>query len=325
MRDILLSLFLVMTLNACKPAAPDTVTIGIIEPLEHKAMTEIVAGFTDTFKKSHAKPVIIKVANAQNDPNLQRAIIQRMIDAHYDIVLPIGASPTQMTVAMAHGAPVIALASDLSQSDREKLHPCNVAVVHDEISPAQLVDFIHAVYPQLKYLTLIHSSADKVFPDVKKVIEKSGQYGITVHHVMVSSLPELYTATQSLPKEAQAIFILKDSLIVSGISTLAQVAAARHIPLITSDQGSVQDGAGFALGVHEREIGVQGAKLAVAALDGKKLCEMPIVEMKNLVVFINPAALQQQRQDMKLLIQSAQQFHYQTENVDAKNNSGKST
>ena len=41
---------------------------------------------------------------------------------------------------------------------------------------------------------------------------------------MVSSLPELYSATQSLPKNAQGIFILKDSLIVSGISTLAKAA-----------------------------------------------------------------------------------------------------
>jgi putative ABC transport system substrate-binding protein len=315
MRKILILAACCLALSACKEQAKGTVTIGIIEPLEHKAMVEIVAGFTDTLKQSYAKPVIIKVENAQNDPNLQRAIIQRMLDANVDYIVPIGAGPTQMTLAMARGKAVVSLASDLPQAEREKLHPCNAAVVHDEISPTQLIAFIHAVYPQLKNITLIHSSADKVFPDVKKVIADSQKYGITVKPIMVSSLPELYSASLALPSQTDAIFILKDSLIVSGIGTLAKAAEQRHIPLITSDQGSVQEGAGFSLGVHERETGIQGAKLVTAALNGKPLCELPIVEMKNLTVFVNPNALQKESQNSSLLIAAAKQFHYVIEDV----------
>lgn len=313
LRFLLLTSFALLL--GCQGQEKGSVTIGIIEPLEHKAMTEIVSGFTDTLQKQYAKPVRIKVENAQNDPNLQRAIIQKMLDAHYAFIMPIGAGPTQMAVAMAHGQAVISMASDLSQTEREKLHPCNVAVVHDEISPAQLVDFIHTVYPTLKYLTLVHSSADKVFPDVKTVIAESKKYGIIVNPIMVSSLPELYSASQALPQQTEAIFILKDSLIVSGIATLAKAAAQRHIPLISSDQGSVQDGAGFALGVHERNIGVEGAELAVAALQGKPLCALPIREMKNLTVFVNANALQQESQTISPLTAAANQFQYPVENV----------
>ncbi len=315
MGRILLLAACCFALAACKEPAKGTVTIGIIEPLEHKAMDEIVAGFTDTLKQSYAKPVIIKVENAQNDPNLQRAIIQRMLDAKVDYIVPIGAGPTQMTLAMARGRAVVSLASDLPQAEREKLQPCNAAVVHDEISPEQLIAFIHAVYPQLKNITLIHSAADKVFPDVKKVIADSQKYGITVKPLMVSSLPELYAASLALSPQTEAIFILKDSLIVSGIGTLAKAAEQRHIPLITSDQGSVQEGAGFSLGVHERETGIQGAKLVAAALQGKSLCAMPIVEMKNLTVFVNPAALQKEAQASGAITAAANHLHYVIENV----------
>jgi putative tryptophan/tyrosine transport system substrate-binding protein len=142
-----------------------------------------------------------------------------------------------------------------------------------------------------------------------------------VDHVMVATLPELYNVAESLPEQTQGIFILKDNLIVSGIGTLAKTASSRHIPLITSDQGSVQNGAGFALGVREREIGVAGAMLAAQALNGKPICDLPIVGMNNLTVFINQSAMQQQKQNKDLILSAAKELHYNTEIVDQEKSS----
>jgi putative ABC transport system substrate-binding protein len=304
-------------LTACSQEKDsNTVTIGIIEPLEHKAMNEIVAGFTETLQKNYHKPFVIKVENAQNDANIKRAIIQKMRDQNYTIIAPIGVDATQMTLAMTKDQSIISLASDLSDSDRKKLRPCHVAVVHDEISSDQLLNFIHDVYPTMTHITLIHSSADKVFPEVDEAIKAGKKYGITINHIMISSLPELTSAAQSLSPDTQGIFILKDSLIVSGIATLQKIAVDHHIPLITSDQGSIQEGAGFALGVHEREIGVEGAKLTADVLNGKSICDLPIVEMKNLTVFINQKSLQQEGQAVDNIITAAKKLNYQTEMVN---------
>jgi putative ABC transport system substrate-binding protein len=310
-RIIFILLIFLAILPGCRPAPAGSVTIGIIEPLEHKAMTEIVAGFSDTLTSIYHKPVIIKIENAQNDPNLQRAIIQKMRAANYAMIIPIGVAATQMTLSMAHEKPVVSLASDLSQTDRVAFPPCHAAIVHDEIPVQQLLAFIHAAYPTLTHLTLIHSAADKVFPQVKAAIAAGKKYGITVTDMMVATLPELYSVMQSIPSNTQGIFILKDNLIVSGIGTLAKTAALKHIPLITSDQGSVQDGAGFALGVHEREIGVAGAKLAAAVLNGQSICDLHIVEMDKLTVFINASALP----DQTAVLNAAKQLNYQTEIV----------
>lgn len=295
-------------LAGCDQQEQASVTIGIVEPLEHKAMDEIVAGFSETLHKLYSKPVVIKIENAQNDANLERAIIQKMRDSHYTMIIPIGVGATQMTLSMVRDKPVVSLASDVSNQDRKKLVNNQVAVVHDEISPKQLLTFIHAVYPKLTQLTLVHSATDKVFPEVDATIAAGKALGITIDHRMVSSLPELSSVMQSLPATTQAIFILKDNLIVSGIGTLAKEAEKRHIPLITSDQGSVQEGAAFSLGVHEKEIGIEGAKLAVAILNGKNASTLPIVDMLNLTVFINPAA-----HDIDLIRQAAATLHYQIE------------
>lgn len=301
-------------LIACAKKTPAVPTIGIIEPIEHKAMDEIVAGYQETLSKEYHQPVVIKIENAQNDPNLERAIIQKMSSAGYTMIVPIGTSATQMTLAMNH-QPVVSLASDVSEADRKKLNPCQVAVVHDEIPVSKSLQFIHAMYPKLTHLTLIHSAADNVFPEVQEAIAAGKQYHIQVHHLMVSTLPELYSIANALPKDTQAIFILKDNMIVSGISTLAAVAENKHLPLITSDQGSVQGGAAIALGVHEREIGVQGALLTVQILQGKSACNLPIVGMKNLTVFVNDVAVKKEGISMQAINTAAKKDHYPVENL----------
>jgi putative ABC transport system substrate-binding protein len=311
----MLVLSAILGLTACHKQNNNTLTIGIIEPIEHKAMNEIVDGYTKTLAASYDKPFIVKVENAQGDANLERAIIQKMHNAGYNIIAPIGVDATQMTLAVVHDKPVISLASDLTDAERHKLNPCNVAIVHDEIPANKIMAFILATYPHLTHLTLVHSAANKVFPEVNAAVAAGKQLGITVDHVMVPTLPELYSAANAIASHTQAIFVLKDNLIVSGIGTLVKVAAERHIPLITSDQGSVQEGAALALGVHENEIGVQGAILTAAVLKGQAPCSLPIVGMDKLTVFINSTALAAENQTVAPIQAAAQELGYTIEMI----------
>lgn len=307
--------FIIFNITACHEQNSSAIKVGLIVPLEHAAMNEIVAGFSTTLTKLANKPVLIKVANAQGDANLQRAIIQQMRDENFTVIAPIGTDTSQMTIAMTQ-QPIISIASDISDSARKKYPNCHVAIVHDEISPQQLIRFIHSVYPQIKHLTLIHSANDQVFNQVKETVATAKQLGVEIHALLAATLPELSQVTQAIPQQTEAIFILKDSLIVSGISVLKKAADEKHIPLITSDQGSIESGGGFALGVHEKEIGVESAKLANAILNGKSACDLPITEMKKLTVFVNRHALQSQAQTLQPIIKAAEQYAYSVEYTD---------
>ena len=136
----------------------------------------------------------------------------------------------------------------------------NLVIVNDEIDKAESIAFIHKIYPHLKSITLVHSASNKIFSEVKQVENASIQHHITVHRLMIQNLADLYSTSLAIPSDTQAIFILKDSPIASGIETLVRVAKERKIPLITSDEGTVKKGAGFAIGVHEKDIGIEGAK-----------------------------------------------------------------
>lgn len=316
---ILLITFLSCYLLGCTQSDSEQITIGIIKPLEHAAMDEIVLGFSETLKDMYDKPVSIKVENAQNDVNLLQAIIRKMRDARYQVIVPIGVQATQMTLAMIHDIPVVSLASKITDEERNKLQYCNVVAVHDEISPKALVEFAHDALPNLKQLTLIHSPADKIFPEVKEAVLAGHEIDITIEPMMVTSLMDLNNTVRALPSTIQGIFILKDHLIVSGISMLSKLAHEHQLPLITSDQGSVADGAMFALGVKEKDIGVEGAKLVHAILNEQDICQLPMIDMKNLTVFINAAFFTQSAQSIDAIIASAKKFNYQIEVL----NSGK--
>lgn len=292
--------------------------IGIIVPIQHKAMDDITNGFEETLRAQSKEPLKFKVANAQADLNLQRAIIQQMRDEDYDLIVPIGTDAGAMTASIIQDKPIVSLASSYTEEERIKHKPCHVAVLHDEIPVEKLITFLHQVYPAIKNVVLVHSAAEKIYPDVKTAVKIGNDYGMQIKPMLVSTLNELYTVANAMPDNTQAILVLKDSLIVSGIGTLALQAEKRHIPLITSDQGSVQDGAAFALGVHERDIGVEGAKLAAQILAGKPACSLPIVMMTKLTVFVNPQALGKENQSIAPIEATAKKNNYAVETTGEK-------
>ena len=139
---------------------------------------------------------------------------------------------------------------------------------------------------------------------------------IIINKKMVTSLSELNSTLKQSIKDNQMIFILKDHLVVSAIANIAQVANDKQIPLFTSDQGSVVDGGGFALGVQEQDIGKYSANLAVQIIDGKSACSIPIINMTDLDVFINQKALIKSGQNPQSIIDAAKKSNYKVRIVD---------
>ncbi len=301
--------------NVTNKAKPP-IRIGIVEPLQHKAMDEIVSGFKQSLMANYKGVVTIKIENAQGDMNLQRAIIQKMQNANYDMVVPIGVAATQMTLSMIKNKPVVSLASDFSTEDRNKLKNCNIVAIHDEISAMQTLTFIRQVYPKITNILLVHSSADKVLPEVQKTKNIGKQLGITITNAMINNLSELNNTTrQAIRSNTQLILVLKDSLIVSGTPTLVKIAIDKKLPLVTSDQGSVQDGATVALGVHENQIGIEGGNLAASILNGKNICQIPMVDMTKLTIFINKSTLDRSGQNLTSISDTAKKLGYPIEYV----------
>jgi putative ABC transport system substrate-binding protein len=288
--------------------AKSTQTIGIVIPIQHQAMNEIVAGFKQTLQQEYPYPVTVLVRNASSDINLQRAIIEELRTRGVNLLVPITTNATLMTLTMVPHIPIVSIASNYTEKQRKYRHPCNVAAVNDSIPPEAQLDFIQRLMPHLTQVTIVHSADDKVIQEVNTFLSMAKARNITVQDLMIQQLSDLYAMASKISPKSQLIFVFKDNLVASGIHTLVQQANHQKIPLITSDDGTVENGAAIGIGVQEYHLGVLGAKIQV--LQGQNPCQIPIHKVSQLSVFINSTAMRSQGVSLADIQAAAATLHY---------------
>jgi putative tryptophan/tyrosine transport system substrate-binding protein len=289
-------------------SAKDT-TIFVIAPVEIQAMDEIVSGYKERLTEEYSGKLHFIIKNAQGDINIQRALLQQAKTRHVDIIATIATQPAQMAASIIHDTPIVAVAADI------KNRPANMTGVLDEVSITKQIEFIHRVSPDIKKISLVHSASEKVFPEVEEAKKAAAEYGIVVQDLMMQQLSDLYSISKRIDKNSDAIFVLKDAQVVSGMPVLVKVARTRGIPVIASDDGSVANGANYALGVSEKQIGRDGADVTLQLLNGKSPAQVPVFVMKDYLVFINGSATQLHNPDIDTLKAVAKKEGYKTQIV----------
>lgn len=314
------SITIVLLLAVCTAslAATPPVKIGIVVPIALPAMDEIVYGFQQTLRHNYSGEIQFLVKNAQNDPNLQHAILQEFDAEEVTVVAAIGTSASQMAIATLKNIPIVAIAAEIKPSDLIHANNPNVTNVLDEISLERQLAFIHQVLPELKKITLIHSADPRIFNEVKQATRATHKLGMQLQDLLIQEPSDLYTVSLHIAEDAKAIFILKDELVVSGMPTLVQQAKRLHIPIIASDDGSVQTGAAFALGVREKQIGVEAALLTVKLLNGTPAQQIPFKIMDKYIVFFNSTAMIHYGLSQSSLEKAAQSQHYALQKLEMK-------
>lgn len=298
---------------ASAPAKP--ITVGILVPVALPAMTQIVNGFEASLNKESKVPVHYLVKNAQGDANIQRSILQEFNSSDVALVAPIGTDASQMTIAIIRNKPIVGIAANHLKSQAKKANNPNVTGVTSKVPPEERMHLIHEVLPQLKKLTIVYSADGRIFNQVNAFVAAAKKNHIQVQRLMVSQLSDLYTLSKSIAPDSQAIFILKDEMVVSGINTLLQQAHTKQIPVIASDDGSVSKGAAFALGVSEYQTGVDAGKVAAEILMGRKAGTMPVYDMKNYFVFLNSKSAKTQNVNPAAVKKAARKLGYEVELV----------
>lgn len=261
--------------------------VSVILPIQHQALDDIVSGFTQELHKLYKEPLDIKILNAQGDYNVQSSMLQQAKkDKDTDLVVTVATSVLQSAASIIENKPVIGLAALYSKANLKARRVQNVSVVQDEIPASQALSFIKSLFPKIKKITLVHSNNPKVQEKVVEIQKISLSLDIKVQKLLVPNLVDLYSVSKYIDKDSEIIFILKDSLIASGIKTLKQQSEQIGKPLVTSDEGTVINGADIALGVIEADIGAEGAKIASNILHNVPT-NTKLYVMKDLTLFYN--------------------------------------
>ena len=291
-------------------SASEIPAVGIVVPLEHPAMNEIVQGFKTELKRQYPHAINVVVKNAQHDLTMQRMIIQQMNNNDTAIIEPIGMDAFEMALANTRKKPVIGIAAEMTDKQRLEMKPVRATSILDQVKPSLQLAFAKQLLPNMTLITLVHSTDDKTLQEVKSVKQAAASLHIQVQNLTVATAPDMMTVSQHLDKRSQAVFVLKDSFIVSQMPALIKQATSRKIPVIASDDGSVEQGAAIAIGVKESDIGVAAADISAAILNGQSIAEFPVKTLNDYRVFVNMDTLSSQGLTLKGIQSVAAACHY---------------
>lgn len=240
-------------------------TIGIVLPMEHTAMNDILTGFKKSLDPKHK--LIVK--NAMGDQNLQRSIMQSFKTQGVDFIITVGTSATQMGVSVAKNK-IFGISSHAIKG---------AYTLEDEITSKPMLSLIKEHFPKIKTIALVYSHNEKILPEVEQTKTFCQKLGFNLQLVPVYTTQDLYAVAKHI--KADGILILKDHLVVSGIAVLLKLG----LPIFASDEGSVKQGALCAIGVSEEDCGIEGAKIVNELLDNKAVSTSSTV--KELKLFIS--------------------------------------
>ncbi|NRA74071.1 MAG: hypothetical protein HRU36_04965 [Rickettsiales bacterium] len=281
--------------------------VVVILPMQHQALDDIVAGFKEGLPKFYKSSVHIKIHNAQGDYNLQNSMVQQAKQRRdVDLVVAIATTTLQNAAAVIDNKPVLGIAAMYTEEERLSRKNKNVTALQDEIEANYSLSFIKRLFPNIKKISIIHSNIPKIQKEVAEFGKLCNKSNIKVQRLLVPTLMDLYSVSKSIDRDSDIIFILKDNIIASGIQTLNKQASKLNIPIVTSDEGTVKQGSDVSLGVVEKNIGIEGARIATKILEGHDIGNMPIQYMKELTVFYNSKS----SLDIKLVSKTAKELGY---------------
>jgi len=310
-RYILLFIINLFVITSIVAADLKPVTIGIVVPIQHRALDEMVDGFKKELIKDYPNKIKFVVQNAQGDINLQRSIIQKFNQDETKLIVAVARPAMQMASTMVTKKPIISLAAALYEEQRQQRSIKNITNVDDESAVIPGINFFFATVPDLHKVTIVHTSADKIMSQLVTFKKMAQEHRIEVQDIMIQQLSELYSASSRIAEDSQAVFILKDNLIASGINTLINIANNRKLPLIASDGATVESGAAFAVGFKEEQIGAEGAKIAARVLKGEDVSTIPVKFLDKKFLFINKEAVQKQNLNLNRIIANAKKYKYE--------------
>ncbi len=255
--------------------------VALVVPLPHAAMDQIEAGFRKGLGPDHD----LVVKNAMGDAVLQQQILCQLARQEIDVIATIGTATTQSALKFIKTKPVVGVASVL-EKDVLASYPA-VTLIQDEVSVIPVVAFLKKVAPEIRTIGLLYGNSEKIFPEVSLAEKACEKAGVLLKKAKVDTVADVFGAAKALVRQCDAILVLKDHTVVSGITAILKAAKPHKTLVMTMDEGSVAQGAHIALGVQESEIGVLSGQKTRDLLANKNPSKERVFQVEKVHIFVN--------------------------------------
>jgi putative tryptophan/tyrosine transport system substrate-binding protein len=279
--------------------------IAIFEPVIHPAIKDIEEGFITELKRNVECDCI--VFNANGNKTLLRGQAEEILQNNYDLIFTIGALCTQTIKELCSKrniqTPVVFSSIDdpIGMGIVKHLESSgnNFTGVIEHSDYKQQLSLLFMLKPSIKNVLLVYDpthGTGRLQQDKEVVSQLLHEYGATLKVVEVSHANELQQKVTGFLNDVDAVLILKDNTIVSGVDVLIKLCNQYGVTLYASDLNSADKGAALAYGITEQESGIQAAYKAVLILHENKFpTNVPITVVTGQRLNINSKNMVKQK------------------------------
>jgi putative ABC transport system substrate-binding protein len=279
------------------------VSIAILVPTSHPSLEENERGFKETIESQYPGKYRFVTFNAQGNKSLMRSEIDEIIRQRFDLVLTVGTTSTQMTYEIFTKKNLKIPIVFSAVNDPSQINGKNVTGVRELLNFDEELAALLKYKPELKKILLVFNPMEPgLQKDQQQIARILREKDIDLLTVETFQSNEIKLKVSPFIQLVDAVVVLKDNTVVSGLDALIKLCDQYHIPLMASDLDSPDRGAAFGYGVYEIDFGVEAAKKAIQILEHELLpFEIPVTPVLNFALRINKQAALRQGIEVSLL------------------------
>lgn len=277
--------------------------LAISQIVEHPALDAVREGLLsylsqNGFVDSKNLHVIYKNAQGNITTSSQIAYSLMAYDPKPDVFIAIGTPTAQNAIAAGrkNKTPVVFSAVTDPVSSRlvgklDEKTPLVTGVIDFPPIDEQII-LLKTFFPDLKKVGVIYNSGESNSVSVIKTFtEKAKKQNIEVFEKIVTKAVDLTLAFRDLyANGVQVIYVPQDNTIISAAPRLAQLSYTLKIPVFTSDNGSVEQGALASLSYGYHTVGEKTGEYALRIFKGEEASSLPITTPEKYSLYINVQA-----------------------------------
>lgn len=268
-----------------EPESKATLTIGIIQYVEHVALDNARIGFIDALADNgyiNGDNITLDIQNAQADSANLSTISQRFVNNKVDMVLAIATPAAQSIASETTDIPILGTAItdyvDARLVQSNEAPGGNITGTSDMNPIAEQIDLLMQLAPDAKTVGIVYSSSeDNSVLQAAIAKEACEALGLEVVEGTVTSSNDVQQVTTSVASKVDAIYIPTDNIYAASMPIVAEVCVAAGVPTICGEAGMAMSGGLATLGINYYDLGYQTGLMAVKVLNGEaETATMPV-------------------------------------------------
>lgn len=275
-------------------------TVAILNLLSYPILDQSIEGIKTGLAEAGYGEGQIRIleANANGETDKLPALVQEMLAARPDVIVPVSTPVAQEVFRLAPPSQQIVFSTVTSPEkiwgDSVRTVPANITGVSDVVNYDANIDLIFKLYPNAKTIGMPYNPGEaNSVVGVDRVRQLASERGFTLRLVPVTSSDQVADAARAMVGVVDVVYVGSDNTVASGIAGLLSVAQEHRLPVVASDAGSVFEGAPVAVSVDYRALGRRAGHLIAEVLKSRRPAgTFPPVRIVGNQFVANPQAIQ---------------------------------